>query len=79
MNVMVDIDLAELYGVQNPQPNKAVGKNLKSFQDEDFMFQLADDEFKKLDVPLWNIKLGRKTKIPQCVYLTWRSYAFWHN
>jgi len=45
---MVDRDLAELYEVQTRNLNKAVGRNLKRFPDEDFMFQLTDDEFKNL-------------------------------
>jgi len=48
MKVMVDKDLAELYEVQTRNLNKAVGRNLKRFPDEDFMFQLTDDEFKNL-------------------------------
>jgi hypothetical protein len=45
MKVMVDRDLAELYEVQTRNLNKAVSRNLKRFPDEDFMFQLTDDEF----------------------------------
>ncbi|NRF39420.1 ORF6N domain-containing protein [Pedobacter foliorum] len=48
MKVMIDKDLAELYEVQTRNLNKAVSRNLKRFPDEDFMFQLTDDEFKNL-------------------------------
>jgi hypothetical protein len=48
MKVMIDKDLAELYEVQTRNLNKAVGRNLKRFPDEDFMFQLTEDEFKNL-------------------------------
>lgn len=48
MKVMIDKDLAELYQVQTRNLNKAVSRNLKRFPDEDFMFQLTDDEFKNL-------------------------------
>jgi hypothetical protein len=45
--VMLDRDLAELYGVTTGNLNKAVKRNLDRFP-EDFMFQLAADEFKNL-------------------------------
>jgi len=48
MKVMIDKDLAELYEVQTRNLNKAVGRNIKRFPDEDFMFQLTDAEFKNL-------------------------------
>lgn len=43
--VMIDRDLAELYGVQTKRLNEAVKRNLKRFP-EDFMFQLTDEEQK---------------------------------
>lgn len=48
MKVMIDKDLAELYQVQTRNLNKAVGRNIKRFPDDDFMFQLTDVEFKNL-------------------------------
>ncbi len=42
---------------------KGVCKNLKRFP-QDSMFHLNKDEFKKLDVPKWNFKLGGTKKIP---------------
>src|SRR5258706_3767714 len=45
--VMLDKDLAELYGVSTGNLNKAVKRNLKRFP-EDFMFQLTEKEFKNL-------------------------------
>jgi cell shape-determining protein MreC len=45
--VMIDRDLAELYGVDNRVLNQAVKRNLKRFPD-DFMFQLTDEEFRNL-------------------------------
>ena len=44
--VMVDFDLAMLYGVQTKALNQAVKRNTKRFPD-DFMFQLTQEE--------WNI------------------------
>ena len=45
--VLLDKDLAELYGVETRQLIQAVKRNLKRFP-EDFMFQLSEKEFKFL-------------------------------
>jgi hypothetical protein len=45
--VMLDSDLAELYGVETKVLNQAVKRNSTRFP-EDFMFQLTDNEAKKL-------------------------------
>jgi len=42
--VMIDCDLAEIYGVETRVLNQAVKRNIERFP-EDFMFQLTDDEF----------------------------------
>src|SRR5262245_44644065 len=41
--VMIDFDLAELYGVPTKQLNQQVSRNQKRFP-EDFMFQLTKEE-----------------------------------
>ena len=41
--VMIDRDLAELYGVETRILNQAVRRNIKRFP-EDFMFQLTSEE-----------------------------------
>ncbi|PJE77223.1 DNA-binding protein [Candidatus Uhrbacteria bacterium CG10_big_fil_rev_8_21_14_0_10_48_16] len=45
--VMVDRDLATLYGVETRILNQAVRRNIKRFP-EDFMFQLTDQELQNL-------------------------------
>ncbi len=45
--VMIDRDLAELYGVETKKLNQAVKRNIKRFP-EDFMFQLTDEEQSEL-------------------------------
>jgi len=45
--VMLDRDLAELYGVETRSLNQAVRRNPQRFPD-DFMFQLTGDELKNL-------------------------------
>ncbi|MCK5417674.1 MAG: ORF6N domain-containing protein [Desulfobacterales bacterium] len=45
--VMLDKDLAELYGVETKVFKQAVKRNINRFP-EDFMFELTGDEFKNL-------------------------------
>jgi len=45
--VMIDRDLAELYGVPTKRLNESVKRNIERFPN-DFMFQLTDDEQKEL-------------------------------
>lgn len=45
--VMLDEDLAELYGVETRRLNEQVKRNVDRFP-EDFMFQLDDKEFADL-------------------------------
>ena len=44
--VIIDSDLAELYGVATKRPNEQVRRNRSRFPD-DFMFQLTQEETKK--------------------------------
>lgn len=58
--VMIDRDLASLYGVETRQLNQAVKRNISRFP-EDFMFQLNKDEFEdwKSQIVITNsIKMG---------------------
>ncbi len=45
LQVMIDRDLAELYGVETRTLNQAVKRNIERFPN-DFMFQLTEDEMK---------------------------------
>jgi len=45
--VMIDSDLAEIYGYTTKRFNEQVQRNNKKF-DEDFMFRLTDEEIKEL-------------------------------
>jgi hypothetical protein len=42
--VMLDMDLAELYGVETKQLKRAVRRNISRFP-PDFMFELSETEF----------------------------------
>lgn len=63
--VMLDFDLANLYGVETRVLNQAVRRNIERFP-EDFMFQLTDEELKnwKSQIVISNsIKMGLR-KLP---------------
>ena len=45
VSVMIDRDLAMLYGVKTKVLKQAVKRNLERFP-QDFMFQMSEDEFK---------------------------------
>lgn len=55
--VILDRDLADLYGVSTSNLNKAVKRNLNRFPD-DFMFQLTQDEFDALRFQIGTSKRG---------------------
>ena len=61
--VMIDKDLAELYGVSTGNLNKAVKRNIKRFP-EDFMFQLSPKEFENLKFHFGTSRWGGTRKLP---------------
>jgi phage regulator Rha-like protein len=65
--VMLDRDLAELYGVTTGNLNKAVKRNLDRFPD-DFMFQLTLEEYRSIRFQFGSLEKGRHSK--------YRPYAF---
>jgi len=63
MKVMLDKDLAELYGVSTGNFNKAVNRNIKRFPD-DFMFRLTKKEFDNLIFQIGTSSWGGTRKWP---------------
>lgn len=61
--VMLDRDLAEMYGVQTRDLNKAVKRNSKRFPG-DFMFQLTKVEFENLMFQFGTSRWGGTRKMP---------------
>jgi hypothetical protein len=61
--VMLDRDLAELYGVPTKSLNLAVKRNIKRFP-EDFMFQLNKSEFENLKFQIETSSWGGTRKMP---------------
>ena len=62
--VLLDRDLAKLYGVETSQLTRQVRRNIERFPD-DFMFQLNEEEKKEL-VPKWHRfhRLKHSTSLP---------------
>lgn len=63
VKVMIDSDLAELYGVETRRLNEQVKRNLSRFP-EDFMFQLTEDEFGNLMSQIATSSWGGRRKPP---------------
>ena len=59
--VIIDADLAELYGVTTGNLNKAVKRNIERFPN-DFMFQLTPEEYKSLRFRFGIFKKGRANR-----------------
>ena len=59
--VMIDRDLALLYGVETKQLNRAVKRNIERFPD-DFMFQLTAIECSRCQIGTLNITQGQNLK-----------------
>jgi len=61
--IMLDKDLAKLYGVTTGNLNKAVKRNIKRFPD-DFMFQLTKEEFDNLIFQFGTSSWGGTRSLP---------------
>lgn len=63
--VMLDSDLAELYGVETKVLNQSIKRNAERFP-EDFMFQLSESEWQSLRSQFVTSKIGRggRTYLP---------------
>ncbi len=59
--VMIDYDLAELYGVENKRLKEQVRRNIERFP-EDFMFQLSAEEYHSLRTQIATLKRGEHSK-----------------
>lgn len=56
--VMLDRDLAELYGVETKRLKEAIRRNIVRFP-YDFMFELTQEEFESLRSQIATSKIGR--------------------
>lgn len=62
--VILDKDIASLYGVSTKNLNKAVSRNLDRFP-EDFMFVLKEEEFQNLKFHFGTSSWGGTRKLPR--------------
>ena len=62
--VMVDFELAEIYGYTTTKFNQQVKNNIEKF-DEDFMFQLTRGEFENLMSKKLTSSWGGRRKLPK--------------
>lgn len=65
--VMLDRDLAELYGVETKRLKEQVRRNINRFP-ESFMFELTSEEHKTLRSQFATLKRGRHSKYPPFVF-----------
>ena len=63
LKVMLDSDLAELYGVETKVLNQAVKRNTDRFP-EDFMLQLTENEWQNLKSQFVTSSWGGRRKLP---------------
>ena len=59
--VMLDRDLAQLYGVETKQLVRQVKRNIDRFEGEDFMFELTNSECNSLNISL-RCQIGTSNK-----------------
>ena len=60
--VMLDFDLAQMYGTETAQLKRAVRRNKKRFDGEDFMFEVTRDELSKCQIGTLNKSRGSNIK-----------------
>lgn len=72
--VMLDSDLAKLYGVETRRLNEQVRRNLDRFP-EDFLFQLTSEEYEFLKSQIATSKAGRGGKQKQPLVFTENGVA----
>lgn len=60
--VMLDRDLARLYGVETSQLKRAVRRNIERFEGDDFMFELTKDELSRCQFGTLNTGRGSNFK-----------------
>jgi hypothetical protein len=72
--VMLDSDLAKLYGVETKALNRQVRRNIIRFPD-DFMFQLSKEEYESLKCQIGTSKEGRGGKQKQPLVFTENGVA----
>lgn len=73
IQVMLDFDLAEIYGYETKDFNRQVKNNIERF-DEDFRFQLTDEEVKNLS--RWKFSTLNNQSAGRGQNIKYKPYAF---
>jgi hypothetical protein len=71
MKVMLDFDLAEMYGIETAQLKRAVRRNLERFDGEDFMFELTREELSRCQIGTLNKGRGGNIKYLPFAHHDW--------
>ena len=62
VKVMLDFDLAEMYGIETRTLKQAVRRNIKRFNGDDFMFELTKEELSRSQFVILNKSRGSNIK-----------------
>ncbi|WP_232525711.1 ORF6N domain-containing protein [Actinomyces sp. zg-332] len=62
--VMLDFELAEIYGYETKNFNRQVKNNIEKFEGEDFMFQLTENEYENLRCKNFTSSWGGSRYLP---------------
>jgi len=60
--VMLDRDLAEMYGIETKQLKRSVRRNPERFEGDDFMFELSREELSRYQIGTLNRERGSNIK-----------------
>ena len=66
--VMLDFDLAEMYGIETGQLKRAVRRNIERFEGENFMFELTKEELSRCQIGILNKGRGSNIKYMPFVF-----------
>ncbi|MDR2968303.1 MAG: ORF6N domain-containing protein [Tannerellaceae bacterium] len=58
VRVMLDFDLAVMYGTETKRLKEAVRRNIERFEGDDFMFELTKDEVSRTQIATLNKRRG---------------------
>ena len=62
VRVMLDFDLAGIYGIETSQLKRSVRRNIERFEGEDFMFEVTRDELSRCQIGTLNKGRGSNIK-----------------
>jgi len=62
VKVILDFDLAALYGIENKYLKRSVRHNIERFEGEDFMFELTHEELSRCKISTLNKGRGQNIK-----------------